>query len=249
MGRIFCPRCGNASLDKVRVVVGPDGAEQYGVRKKHVLRGTRFSLPKPKVGGYIARAGRRGGAGWVRLCGLLARRVPCLTRFGQEGAVLPIAAGWVCGTRRACCYERMPLQPGARFTARTRPVAGLQGKGLRPSCHTPTRHHATRTHTSHPSLRPLDAGRARARRDPARGPAAGQGAPAAQEEGGAGGAGPLCARVHRRDLAHLPGKTEESGGVEWGGVARGFRDWGWVGGACSGGATNTTSACWRLRIQ
>lgn len=50
MGRIFCPRCGNASLDKVRVVVGPDGAEQYGVRKKHVLRGTRFSLPKPKVG-------------------------------------------------------------------------------------------------------------------------------------------------------------------------------------------------------
>jgi len=30
-------------------VVGPDGAEQYGVRRKHVLRGTRFSLPKPRV--------------------------------------------------------------------------------------------------------------------------------------------------------------------------------------------------------
>lgn len=49
MGRLFCPRCGNASLDKVQLVVGPDGAEQYGVRRKHILRGTRFSLPKPKV--------------------------------------------------------------------------------------------------------------------------------------------------------------------------------------------------------
>lgn len=63
MGRLFCPRCGNAALDKVRVVVGPDGAEQYGVRKKHVLRGTRFSLPKPKVGGW-------GGEGtWSCLAG------------------------------------------------------------------------------------------------------------------------------------------------------------------------------------
>ncbi|GAB4823751.1 hypothetical protein N2152v2_010797 [Parachlorella kessleri] len=52
MGRLFCPKCGNASLDKVRVVVGPDGAEQYGVRKKHILRGTKFSLPKPKGGRY-----------------------------------------------------------------------------------------------------------------------------------------------------------------------------------------------------
>jgi len=34
--------------------VGADGAAQYGVRKKHVLRGTKFSLPKPKGG----RAGR-----------------------------------------------------------------------------------------------------------------------------------------------------------------------------------------------
>ncbi len=29
--------------------VGPDGAEFFGVRKKHVLRGTKFSLPKPKA--------------------------------------------------------------------------------------------------------------------------------------------------------------------------------------------------------
>ncbi|EFN52880.1 hypothetical protein CHLNCDRAFT_138388 [Chlorella variabilis] len=32
------------------LVVGPDGSEQYGVRRKHILRGTRFSLPKPKGG-------------------------------------------------------------------------------------------------------------------------------------------------------------------------------------------------------
>ena len=50
VGRLFCPRCGNAALDKVRVVVGPDGSEQYGVKKKHVLRGTKFSLPKPRGG-------------------------------------------------------------------------------------------------------------------------------------------------------------------------------------------------------
>ncbi len=50
VGRLFCPRCGNATLDKVRVVVGPDGAEQYGVKKKHILRGTKFSIPKPRGG-------------------------------------------------------------------------------------------------------------------------------------------------------------------------------------------------------
>ncbi len=48
-GRLFCGKCGNAALQKVEVVVGPNGTEQYGVRKKHILRGTRFPLPKPKV--------------------------------------------------------------------------------------------------------------------------------------------------------------------------------------------------------
>lgn len=50
VGRIFCPRCGNMTMDRVKVVVGPDGSEQYGVRKKHILRGTKFSIPKPKGG-------------------------------------------------------------------------------------------------------------------------------------------------------------------------------------------------------
>ncbi|KAK9832410.1 hypothetical protein WJX74_009056 [Apatococcus lobatus] len=47
---IFCPRCGNAALQKVEVTVGSNGEEICGVQKKHVLRGTRYSLPKPKGG-------------------------------------------------------------------------------------------------------------------------------------------------------------------------------------------------------
>ncbi|KAK9798214.1 hypothetical protein WJX73_007232 [Symbiochloris irregularis] len=49
-GRMFCGQCGNAALDKVEVVVGSDGMLQYGVRKRHNLRGTRYSLPKPQGG-------------------------------------------------------------------------------------------------------------------------------------------------------------------------------------------------------
>ena len=49
MERIFCPSCGNAALQKVEMVIGEDGTEQYGVRKRHIIRGTRYSLPKPKV--------------------------------------------------------------------------------------------------------------------------------------------------------------------------------------------------------
>lgn len=46
---MFCPHCGNSTLDKVEAVIGPDGTEQYGVRKRFNTRGTRYSLPKPKV--------------------------------------------------------------------------------------------------------------------------------------------------------------------------------------------------------
>ena len=41
-GKVFCPACGHATLSRVSVSVGPDGVEQYGVRRKHVLRGTRY---------------------------------------------------------------------------------------------------------------------------------------------------------------------------------------------------------------
>ncbi len=33
----------------MEAVIGPDGTEQYGVRKRFNTRGTRYSLPKPKV--------------------------------------------------------------------------------------------------------------------------------------------------------------------------------------------------------
>lgn len=50
MGRVFCPKCGNATLDRVKITTGADGSELVGVRRKHILRGTKFSLPKPKGG-------------------------------------------------------------------------------------------------------------------------------------------------------------------------------------------------------
>ena len=46
---MFCEHCGHATLRKVEVVVTPGGLEQYGVPKRHNIRGTRFSLPKPQV--------------------------------------------------------------------------------------------------------------------------------------------------------------------------------------------------------
>ena len=30
-------------------MIGTDGTEQFGVRKKHIIRGTKFPLPKPHV--------------------------------------------------------------------------------------------------------------------------------------------------------------------------------------------------------
>ena len=77
MGRLFCPRCGNSALDKVQLVVGPDGSEQYGVKRKHILRGTRFSLPKPKVGGDE-------GVGEVLGVGLAQQRAPALGAAPQS---------------------------------------------------------------------------------------------------------------------------------------------------------------------
>lgn len=32
--------------------MGPDGAKYFGARKRHILRGTKFSLPKPRVSAY-----------------------------------------------------------------------------------------------------------------------------------------------------------------------------------------------------
>lgn len=48
--RVFCPKCGNNALQKVEHTVSADGVEQFGVRRKHILRGTRYSIPLPKGG-------------------------------------------------------------------------------------------------------------------------------------------------------------------------------------------------------
>jgi RNA-binding protein NOB1 len=48
--RMFCPKCGNQTLQKVEHTVTRDGVEQFGVRKKFVLRGSKYTLPAPKGG-------------------------------------------------------------------------------------------------------------------------------------------------------------------------------------------------------
>ncbi|CAL6386459.1 unnamed protein product [Bathycoccus prasinos] len=48
--RVFCPKCGNNALERVEKLTGSDGAEHYGVRNKHVLKGTKYSIPMPKSG-------------------------------------------------------------------------------------------------------------------------------------------------------------------------------------------------------
>jgi len=50
LSRMFCPKCGNQSLQKVEHTVTRDGVEQFGVRKKFVLRGSKYTLPAPKGG-------------------------------------------------------------------------------------------------------------------------------------------------------------------------------------------------------
>jgi len=56
-GRLFCPKCGNLGLDRVEVVVGETGRSTFGVKKRHILRGTKFSLPKPRVSSRVGSAG------------------------------------------------------------------------------------------------------------------------------------------------------------------------------------------------
>lgn len=50
LSRMFCPKCGNQTLQKVEHTVTRDGVEQFGVRKKFVLRGSKYTLPAPKGG-------------------------------------------------------------------------------------------------------------------------------------------------------------------------------------------------------
>ena len=49
--KIFCPSCGNDTLQKLSVVIKEDGEVLYfPPRRKISNRGTQFSIPKPKSG-------------------------------------------------------------------------------------------------------------------------------------------------------------------------------------------------------
>lgn len=49
--KAFCARCGNGgTMKKVTMQVDVNGVMQFGVRKRHNIRGTRYSLPQPKGG-------------------------------------------------------------------------------------------------------------------------------------------------------------------------------------------------------
>jgi RNA-binding protein NOB1 len=90
-GRLFCPKCGNLGLERVEVRVGRGGAEVYGVSKRHVLRGTKYSLPKPRVGGGWEGVG---GQGQGRLA-------------GEQDAEVEGQAGWLWAGGAGCsgCYS------------------------------------------------------------------------------------------------------------------------------------------------
>lgn len=52
MTKLFCPACGNATLRRLGVTLGADGAPRYHYKKTRTFntRGTVFSLPAPKGG-------------------------------------------------------------------------------------------------------------------------------------------------------------------------------------------------------
>ncbi|XP_072169063.1 RNA-binding protein NOB1-like [Diadema setosum] len=52
MSKIFCPKCGNKSLDKVTVTVDEDGTQRYHMSRRRPpnTRGMRYALPKPQGG-------------------------------------------------------------------------------------------------------------------------------------------------------------------------------------------------------
>jgi len=52
--KVFCPKCGHDTLDRVPLTVGEDGKiEVHDNRRRRNLKGTVYSIPKPK-----------GGRGW-----------------------------------------------------------------------------------------------------------------------------------------------------------------------------------------
>jgi hypothetical protein len=65
MDKLFCPKCGNATLAKLGVTLRSNGVPEYHYRRgrKANIRGTKFPLPKPKVRRLCALS--RHAAVWV----------------------------------------------------------------------------------------------------------------------------------------------------------------------------------------
>jgi len=56
MGRVFCPQCGNMNtLKRVQVEVDDEGVEHVVGRARPILRGSKYSLPKPMGGRNAAQ--------------------------------------------------------------------------------------------------------------------------------------------------------------------------------------------------
>ena len=99
MSKLFCPRCGGATLARLGVTVGPDGAPRYHYKRERTFnnRGTIFPLPAP-----------RGGRDAMRT-DLLLREDQLLT-----GAwAVKVRTGGAAAEREGLCSSRLALLPGA----------------------------------------------------------------------------------------------------------------------------------------
>jgi len=120
VGRHFCGRCGNAALQRVTLTVGPDGAECVGVRKRHNLRGTRYSLPAPRSGRYAVNP-------VLREDQLAAMRLP--SRGNKPRAESDVFA---CEFSQDVLFERPGQQP-PRANLAAAGAAAVVGRGRNPN--------------------------------------------------------------------------------------------------------------------
>lgn len=56
MGKVFCPKCGNKSMDKVTMTIDEDGTRRYHMSRRRPMnaRGLRYALPKPQGGKHAS---------------------------------------------------------------------------------------------------------------------------------------------------------------------------------------------------
>jgi len=114
MSRLFCKACGNATLSRLGVTLGPDGAPRYHYKKNRTVstRGTVYSLPAPK-------GGRDGATG-----DLLLREDQLLT--GAWAVRVRTSKG--AGEREGLFSHRLNTLSGVNPDSL---AAGMSGKGVK----------------------------------------------------------------------------------------------------------------------